>query len=227
MPDAVVFTQGVYDVVLARDARYVPQALERVRPDKRPPLADAIFRAYSEWFPDWPVALCCFNTVDRARAEPLLWWYRPRNPAVLFAPALDAHDGRPPDLREQVPVDHTVIFGSDRLAGGVRVPYGLLRDPDAEPDYWSSPEAEERVAKSSDRAAGQALLAKFREQARERRADWERQQAIRPYLPERVTGGRLGGRSLNGDFACRVADLLGGSPYIERLQPRELAGLAS
>ncbi len=138
MADAVVFTRGIYDVVLARDARYVPEALERVRPDKRPPLADAIFRAYSEWFPEWPVALCCFSNLERLRAEPLLWWYRPRNPAVLFAPALDAHDGRPPDPDEHVPADHTVILGSDRLAAGSPVRFSdILRAPDAEPDILS------------------------------------------------------------------------------------------
>jgi hypothetical protein len=114
MPSVQVFTHGIYDVVLARDARYVVEALALVRADKRPPTNAALFQTYSSWFPDWPVALCCFNNREAARAEPLLWWYRPRNPNFAFAPALDAHNGRPPDLRRTVRVDHTVIFGSDR-----------------------------------------------------------------------------------------------------------------
>jgi hypothetical protein len=123
MPKVVVFTRGIYDVVLARDAHYIPRALDQVRADKRPPLNDSIFDAYSAWFPGWPVALCCFNNRAAARPEPLLWWYRPRNPDLLFAPSLDAHDGRPPRLDGTVPVDHTVIFGTDRSLYGSRVLY--------------------------------------------------------------------------------------------------------
>jgi hypothetical protein len=110
-----VFTTGIYTVVLARDARAIPKALGRVPAEKRPDLNPPLFDAYAIWYPDWTIALCCFNNRQAALASPMLWWYRPRDPQRLFAPALDCHTGAVPDLHAKVTVDHMVAFGSPEL----------------------------------------------------------------------------------------------------------------
>jgi hypothetical protein len=119
-----IFDKGSYKVVLASDASHIPDALELLPSHIRPPFNNSIFYAYSEWFPGWPVALCCFNNTDDVKVEPLLWWYKPRNPNVLFVPTLDAHDGSAPDLDSNVELDHTIAFGSDRMTDGFEVRYG-------------------------------------------------------------------------------------------------------
>jgi hypothetical protein len=113
-----VFESDAYTVVLADDARDIPNALDRVPENKRPDLNEEIFDAYAKWYPRWPVALCCFESRKELEPDPLLWWFEPQNEKVLFAPALDAHNGAPPDLTEHVRVDHTVVFGSKRASRG-------------------------------------------------------------------------------------------------------------
>jgi hypothetical protein len=116
-----VFESGTYTVVLADDARDIPLALGRVPEEKRPDLNDDIFEAYAKWYPQWPIALCCFESKKEMEPDPLLWWFEPRDERVLFAPALDSHNGLPPDLTEHVRVDHTVVFGSTRASRGIPV----------------------------------------------------------------------------------------------------------
>jgi hypothetical protein len=119
-----VFSTGIYTVVLARDARAIPGALPQVPAAKRPPLNADLFDAYARWYPEWTVALCCFNNRQAALATPLLWWYRPMDPRQLFAPALDCHSGHVPDLRARVKVDHVLAFSSPELRERGRcVPY--------------------------------------------------------------------------------------------------------
>jgi hypothetical protein len=118
-----VFESGIYTVVLAADARAIPEALNHVPENKRPPLNDRLFDWYADAFPAWPIALCCFNTAQAAKATPMLWWYEPLAPARLFAPAIDCHTGDIPDLGALVDVDHWVIFGASEIEGGAEVSY--------------------------------------------------------------------------------------------------------
>ncbi len=134
-PQAVeVFDHGVYTVVLAADPRDIPAALERVPEHKRPSLSPDLFRFYAETFPDYPVALCCFDNADARRAAPLLMWYRPLFPDRLTAPALDCHTGAVPDVDGWVRPDHWVVFGLDDAPGewGSRVGYRRPLGPLAE-----------------------------------------------------------------------------------------------
>lgn len=109
-----VFESGIYTVILAHDARDIPEALERDVPeDKKPNIKPELFETYSKWYPKWPIALCCFNNRDAASATPMLWWYYTISPRFLFAPAVDCHTGSVPDLDAQVDVDHTVVVGSN------------------------------------------------------------------------------------------------------------------
>ena len=118
-----VFDRGLYTVVLAQDANDIPQALERVRPDRRPQLAPAIFEAYGKWYPKWTFALCCFNSRQATEGAPMLWWYEPLNPDQLFFPALDAHNGEPPDLKTAVRVDHALAVSTERMRVSADVHY--------------------------------------------------------------------------------------------------------
>lgn len=103
---------GIYTVVLAQDARAIPDALDQVPPEKRPKLNPRLFDAYAKWYPNWTIALCCFNNDDLQEALPMLWWYEPMFPERLFLPALDCHTGRIPSLYSKVRVDHTIAVSS-------------------------------------------------------------------------------------------------------------------
>ncbi len=107
---AKVFDVGSYSVVLARDASAISKALRFVPPSKRPAANPRLFEAFEQLYPGWPLAVCCW--CGDVEAEPLLWWYEPKYPEWLFAPALDAHDGGPPDVNVEVEVDHHIAFGS-------------------------------------------------------------------------------------------------------------------
>lgn len=113
---------GIYTIVLAQDARDIPAALDRVSRSKRPALNPSLFDAYARWYPDWTVALCCFNNRRAQLAHPMLWWYKPMHPERLFLPALDCHTGDVPRLEEAVFVDHALAVGSHRMRPGAGVP---------------------------------------------------------------------------------------------------------
>lgn len=114
-PRIQVFEHGVYTVVLAQHASDIPAALARVPVSKRPALNQKIFSAYEKWYPNWTFALCCFDNKDEQIAEPMLWWYQPQYPNVLFFPALDAHTGDVPKLNEEVDTDHFLAASSPKL----------------------------------------------------------------------------------------------------------------
>ncbi|MET9858488.1 hypothetical protein ABZY93_04040 [Streptomyces smyrnaeus] len=113
-----VFEHDIYTVLLASEPTALPAALHRVPPHKRPSLDLELMRFYAERYPEYTIAVCCFDNAEAARAKPLLMWYTPLDPDVLTAPALDAHTGRPPGMVGQVPVDHWVLFGSDEAPPG-------------------------------------------------------------------------------------------------------------
>src|SRR5687768_9616408 len=118
---------GIYTVFLAQDARDIPAALDQVPPSKQPALNPALFDTYSEWYPDWTIALCCFNNNEPKIADPLLWWYKPMFPEELFLPALDWHTGDVPNLDANVYVDHVLAVGSNALKNGAKVWYGQIK----------------------------------------------------------------------------------------------------
>lgn len=119
--EAEVFDVGSYTVVLAERYEAVAQAIAGVPSKRRPAVNPAVLRAFDELYPGWPLAVCCWD--GAINAEPLLWWYEPKSPEWLFAPALDAHDGGPPNLDAHVFVDHFVAFGSTLDPVGEEVRY--------------------------------------------------------------------------------------------------------
>lgn len=105
-----VFSKGSYTVALAENARDLTAALDYLPVGRRPLANGDIFAAYDKLYPGWKMALCSWDgTID---AEPLAWWYEPKDPSQLFMPALDAHDGHPPKLGSQVDLNHTLVVGS-------------------------------------------------------------------------------------------------------------------
>lgn len=130
-PPVRLFDVGSYTVALAERPAAISQALARVPETRRPDINPAILEAFDDLYPGWQLAVCCWN--GKIRAEPLLWWYEPRLPRWLFAPALDAHDGGPPDPDTDVHVDHHIAFGSTLDPFGDAVHYsapvpGIARD---------------------------------------------------------------------------------------------------
>lgn len=114
----IVFDKGSYTVVLAERATDIPSVLDQVPASKRIQNPNPeIWEAYDQLYPGWPVAVCCW--AGQVEAEPLFWWYDPMYEKHLFMPALDAHDGEPPQLDTEVAVDHFLITGHDR--GGYEV----------------------------------------------------------------------------------------------------------
>jgi hypothetical protein len=105
-----VFDVGSYTVVLAQRPQAIARAVEGVPANKRPSLNPALLQAFDDLYPGWPLAVCCWD--GAIEAEPMLWWYEPKSPEWLFAPALDAHHGGAPDIGAEVRVDHVIGFGS-------------------------------------------------------------------------------------------------------------------
>lgn len=113
-----IFNSGDYTVVLTADARTIREALGQVDESRRPHIRDDLLAFYAQRYAGWHIAVCCFNNQSMPTPDPLLWWYRPMNPDVLFAPGVDSHSGGPPDLTRDVRRDHAVVFGSAQSKTG-------------------------------------------------------------------------------------------------------------
>ncbi|MCB0353423.1 MAG: hypothetical protein KDD64_07865 [Bdellovibrionales bacterium] len=110
-----IFDHDIYTVVPFPVGANIFDALRSVRNERRPRISEAMIEFWERHYPGYHLALCCFNNAEAKAANPMLWRYRPQNPDVLVAPAIDAHDGNPPDLMHQVELDHKLVLGSDRF----------------------------------------------------------------------------------------------------------------
>jgi hypothetical protein len=116
---AQIFDVGSYTVILAEKASQIPAALKQVPEDKRPKISYSLLNYFNKQYPDVPIAVCCWS--GTVNAEPLLWWYEPKNKDVLFVPAMDSHDGKALDFTSLVKRNHVISTGSsismeDRLS---------------------------------------------------------------------------------------------------------------
>jgi hypothetical protein len=121
---AKVFDVGSYTVVLAKKASQVPEALTRVPEYKRPTITTKFLLGFSDLYKDQPIAICCWD--GEIEAEPLLWWYPPKDKSNFFIPTMDAHDGNAPRLTDVVQTDHIISVGSaqsDRVGHHYKVRY--------------------------------------------------------------------------------------------------------
>ncbi len=120
---SIVFDYGIYTIILAESASAIKDSLEKVPKNKRPLINLELIDAYNKWYPNWPIAVCCFDSKDQSESEPLVWWYEPKDKDNLFVPALDSHTGYIPDLKNRVYTDHSVAFGSTISPVGADVTY--------------------------------------------------------------------------------------------------------
>lgn len=125
----------VYTIVIARDASDMEAVLnsDAVPEERRPTISAAMIQAYTEWYPGWAIAVCCFSTTEPKMAKPLLFGYQPTkqdDPDIFFIPTLDAHDGGVPDLTAEVEVDHTIFVATNDMAASLKhsVHYSDRRD---------------------------------------------------------------------------------------------------
>jgi hypothetical protein len=129
-PKVEVFEHDIYTVVLASNAALIPDALSLVPEHKRIPVNRPLFDFYARLYPDYAVALCCFNNRDAARSAPLLLWYEPLRPDRVELPAIDCHTGGIPQIGGPVDVDHWVVLGTDEESPSWNlgpVPYDLTQ----------------------------------------------------------------------------------------------------
>jgi hypothetical protein len=122
---AEVFDSGSYTIVLATNVWQIPEALSRVAVEKRPNVTSDFLIGYNELYPEQPIAVCCWN--GAIEAEPLMWWYEPRNSESLFIPTMDAHSGKAPKVGERVDTDHIISVGSTTGNMGHKVTYSQGR----------------------------------------------------------------------------------------------------
>lgn len=119
-----VFSVGSYTVAIAARAEEAVRAISTLPKAFQPKLNRDIFKAYAQWYPGWPIAICCWN--GKIKPEPLLWWYEPLEPQKLFYPALDAHNGQAPNLTKDVNREHTFLVGSKIHPIGINTRVGDL-----------------------------------------------------------------------------------------------------
>lgn len=133
---AQVFDVGSYTVVLAENVDQITEALTRVPAHKRPTVSQKFLNGYGDLYPNDPIAVCCWN--GSIEAEPLMWWYEPRDRTELFIPTMDAHDGGAPNLHEEVQTDHIISVGSVGPTGGHQVRYSSQDIPEGVKDLLPS-----------------------------------------------------------------------------------------
>lgn len=118
---AEVFDVGSYTVVLADHVKQIPEALGRVPANRRPQVSLSFLIGYGILYPKQPIAVCCwYGSIE---AEPLMWWYEPRDQGTLFIPTMDVHDGKAPRVGEKVETDHIISVGSADSTNGTAVTY--------------------------------------------------------------------------------------------------------
>ncbi|GEM_PF-3072788 len=111
---ANVFDAGMYTIVFLHSKNVLPELLPFI-PEARRPKRDhhLLIDQFIKGYPGWTFALYCFDTRDSVRAEPIMWWYEPTNPELLFVPGLHAGDGTLPSLTQPVRTHHTITLCSD------------------------------------------------------------------------------------------------------------------
>lgn len=124
--EARIVNFDIYSIVIASDLASLKFALRKVPVERQPELDLEILNAYSKWYPGWTLTLWCFNNTDAQRAKPVLIQYDPtaqKNKDDFFVPTLDGHDGKVPDLKAEVGMDHTVFVATNDMPSGAGVYY--------------------------------------------------------------------------------------------------------
>lgn len=118
--DVRIINFDIYTIVIAANAAAMAEVLQSdaIPEDRRPAINEAMIAAYTEWYPGWAIAVCCFNTDNLEEGKPLLFSYLPskqEDPDCFHIPMLDAHDGKVPNLTARVKTDHTVFVATSDM----------------------------------------------------------------------------------------------------------------
>lgn len=106
-----VLEYDIYTIVIAERASDIPQAVQQVPANKRPPLSQEVFDSLDKGYAS-PIAVCCFDPTAAGDAAPVGFLYTPFRPDFMFLYTLDGHDGKAPDLNARITLDHTLFVGS-------------------------------------------------------------------------------------------------------------------
>lgn len=123
--DGDVYTVLIVHAVqrAAEDSGFLRDLLREVPAERRPPLQTKLFAEHAKWYPQWPLAVCCFSNEIEMETMPIVLRYEPLKPELLFAPGLVGYDGGAPDWKETARLDHTVAFATQEMRRGVPVEY--------------------------------------------------------------------------------------------------------
>lgn len=196
--EPLVFDHDVYTIVIAQDISQIPAALERVPQARRPKLNTHLLEAYERWYKGWTFALCCFENQANLGSRPLVWWYEPLYPDLLFFPAISAQDGKPPDLEARVPADHSVFVATDS------------RKPGSQFSAWKTVDYSKTIIDYSQIRWNRPAPVKLLDEKDSNQKPRGSSPAIAEILPESVMGESFSTVVPQGDLVFRVQDVRAG-----------------
>lgn len=106
---------GAYTVLRCPliNAKAILQALQLVPKNKRPALSSELISWYRDFYgKQTNLAICCFDSKQMIKAQPIWIEYQPNDFAIGFYPGADSHDGTPPKIGSTVDRDQQLFFGA-------------------------------------------------------------------------------------------------------------------
>lgn len=116
LPTNHVFEMGIYHIAMLNDLQpeAVQEALMTVPINKRPTISNDFLAFFENYFPGYPLLLCCFNNCQSKNATPIIVHFTPKQPDLFRLNLLDAH-GHVPQIGQRQHFDRTLIVGSYRI----------------------------------------------------------------------------------------------------------------
>ncbi len=110
----VIKEVGVYTVLICN--KIVPdeimKTLKKVDHWKRPDISEELMSWYASFYgKNAQLLICCFDNLEMEKAQPVWVEYAPFNMLAAFYPAVDSHNGEPPQMDKWVDRDHQLYFG--------------------------------------------------------------------------------------------------------------------
>lgn len=100
-----IFDVGIYTVLMSDQPSLIYEKLKDIPENKRPKISFKLMKWYEKKYKGWNIAVCCFDSKEEKKSNPLFWYYKPLNKKELLFPAIDSHSGNKP-LKDIVEVDH-------------------------------------------------------------------------------------------------------------------------
>jgi hypothetical protein len=106
---------GAYTVLRCPviNAFAIEAALKQVPENKRPAISSALITWYRDFYgAQTHLAICCFDSKQMIKAQPIWIEYQPNDFAIGFYPGADSHDGTPPKIGKLIDRDQQLFFGA-------------------------------------------------------------------------------------------------------------------